>query len=156
MLHAVLFTPVATQVTDTPGLLNRPDSERNKMEMLTLAALDYLPTYIVYVFDLTEECGTSAADQWDIRTELRQRYAGRAWIDVLSKADMLGDVFRDADAVCAAAAAGAPASAGAARPASVVDMCRELRGALRVSSVTFEGIREMQGRVVDLLSAPSS
>eukprot|EP00983_Pelagomonas_calceolata_P041522 1138114-Pelagomonas_calceolata.AAC.2 len=32
------------QVTDTPGVMSRGDDERNKMELLTLAALDCLPT----------------------------------------------------------------------------------------------------------------
>ena len=55
------------QVTDTPGLLNRPDSERNAMERLTLAALEHLPTAVLFVMDLTGECGTSPASQWRIR-----------------------------------------------------------------------------------------
>jgi len=58
---------VASQVTDTPGVMSRGDDERNKMELLTLAALDCLPTSVLFVMDLTEECGTSIADQWAIR-----------------------------------------------------------------------------------------
>jgi nucleolar GTP-binding protein len=54
-------------VTDTPGLLSRPDEERNTMELLTLAALEHLPTSVLFVMDLTEECGTSLQDQWEIR-----------------------------------------------------------------------------------------
>jgi nucleolar GTP-binding protein len=41
------------QVTDTPGLLLRPDEYRNKMELLTLAALQYLPSSVMFVADLT-------------------------------------------------------------------------------------------------------
>jgi GTP1/Obg family GTP-binding protein len=58
---------ISLQVTDTPGLLARPDDQRNKMELLTLAALACLPTSVLFVTDLTEECGTSVADQWAIR-----------------------------------------------------------------------------------------
>ncbi|WIA15058.1 hypothetical protein OEZ85_001756 [Tetradesmus obliquus] len=47
------------QITDTPGLLHRPDEYRNKMELLTLAALQHLPSSVVFVADLTEECGTT-------------------------------------------------------------------------------------------------
>lgn len=54
-------------MTDTPGLLRRPEEERNAMERLTLAALAYLPTAAVFVTDLTGDCGTSVADQWAIR-----------------------------------------------------------------------------------------
>lgn len=55
------------QVTDTPGLLNRADEDRNAMERLTLASLQHLPTAVLFVADLTGECGTSVADQWQIR-----------------------------------------------------------------------------------------
>lgn len=58
---------VYSQVTDTPGLLRRPEDERNAMERLTLAALAHLPTAAVFVVDLTGSCGTSVADQWAIR-----------------------------------------------------------------------------------------
>ena len=59
-----------TQVTDTPGLLRRPEGERNAMERLTLAALAHLPTAAVFVTDLTGDCGTSVSDQWAIRRAL--------------------------------------------------------------------------------------
>ncbi len=61
------------QVTDTPGLLDRADGTRNAMEMLTLAALDCLPTSVLFVMDLTEECGTSVQEQWAIRQEVRRK-----------------------------------------------------------------------------------
>ncbi|KAG2426728.1 hypothetical protein HYH02_014768, partial [Chlamydomonas schloesseri] len=77
------------QVTDTPGLLARPDPERNRMERLTLAALGCLDSCVLWVGDLTEECGTGVADQWAIRSELRARFPEKPWIDVLSKSDML-------------------------------------------------------------------
>jgi nucleolar GTP-binding protein len=51
------------QVTDTPGLLRRSDDERNNIEKLTLAALSHLPTAILYVHDLTGDCGTTVPDQ---------------------------------------------------------------------------------------------
>ena len=54
-------------MTDTPGLLDRPDDERNAMERLTLAALQHLPTAVLFVMDLTGQCGTSVAAQWRIR-----------------------------------------------------------------------------------------
>lgn len=60
-------TTLPPQVTDTPGLLNREDGDRNAMERLTLASLQHLPTAVLFVADLTGECGTSVADQWRIR-----------------------------------------------------------------------------------------
>lgn len=37
--------------------------ERNNIEKLTLAALAHLPTAVLYVHDLTGECGTTVSDQ---------------------------------------------------------------------------------------------
>lgn len=53
--------------TDTPGLLNRAEEDRNAMERLTLACLQHLPTAVLFVVDLTGECGTTVANQWHIR-----------------------------------------------------------------------------------------
>jgi hypothetical protein len=37
--------------------------DRNNIERLTLAVLSYLPIAVLYVHDLSEDCGTSVADQ---------------------------------------------------------------------------------------------
>lgn len=85
---------VAHQVTDTPGLLRRPDEDRNRMERLTLAAIQHLPAVVLFVMDPTELCGTEWDDQVAIREELRVRFPNRPWMDVLSKADLLQDEDR--------------------------------------------------------------
>lgn len=59
--------PPPPRCTDTPGLLDRAEADRNAMERLTLACLQHLPTAVLYVSDLTGECGTSVASQWRIR-----------------------------------------------------------------------------------------
>jgi nucleolar GTP-binding protein len=79
------------QVMDSPGLLVRPDDERNEMEMLTLAAMQHLPTAVMYVMDLSGEAGdkcSSIEDQLHLRQEMRKRFPRRPWIDVVSKADL--------------------------------------------------------------------
>lgn len=61
------------QVMDSPGLCNRPDDERNEMESLTLAAMNHLPTAVIYVMDLTGEAGdkfSSVADQLELRRQV--------------------------------------------------------------------------------------
>lgn len=45
--------------------------------------------------DLTEECGTSVADQWAIRAELAQRFPNKPWLDIFSKSDVLQGVLQD-------------------------------------------------------------
>jgi len=79
------------QVMDSPGLLVRPDDERNEMESLTLAAMQHLPTAVMYVMDLSGGAGdkcSSVADQLQLRKEVRARFPRRPWIDVVSKYDL--------------------------------------------------------------------
>ena len=62
------------QVMDSPGLLLRPDNERNEMEELTLAAMTHLPTAVMFVMDLSGEAGdkcSSIEDQLILRQEVR-------------------------------------------------------------------------------------
>jgi len=79
------------QVMDSPGLLVRPDHERNEMEALTLAAMQHLPTAVCYVMDFSGGAGdkcSSIADQLELRREVRSRFPRRPWIDVVSKVDL--------------------------------------------------------------------
>ncbi|KAM7266503.1 hypothetical protein ACFE04_004400 [Oxalis oulophora] len=77
------------QVTDTPGLLKRQDDDRNNLEKLTLAALSHLPTAVLYVHDLSGECGMSPSNQFMIYKEIKERFKDHLWLDVVSKCDLL-------------------------------------------------------------------
>ena len=76
------------QVMDTPGLLDRPDSERNDMEKQGIAALDHLEPVIVFLTDLSGTSGYSIEIQKALHDELENRYSGYNWIDVYSKSDL--------------------------------------------------------------------
>jgi len=79
------------QVMDSPGLLVRADYQRNEMEALTLAAMQHLPTAVMYVMDLSGGAGdkcSSVEDQLQLRREVRSRFPRRPWIDVVSKYDL--------------------------------------------------------------------
>eukprot|EP00904_Undaria_pinnatifida_P009504 jgi/Undpi1/5684/HiC_scaffold_2.g00958.m1 len=78
------------QIMDTPGVLSRPDGERNEMEALTLASMQHLPTAVVFVMDLSGYSGlqSSLENQMEVRHELRKRFPRRPWLDVVSKADL--------------------------------------------------------------------
>ena len=45
----------------------------------------------------TGECGTNPVDQWQIRQALKERFPTKAWVDVFSKADLLQQVFYEAE-----------------------------------------------------------
>jgi nucleolar GTP-binding protein len=49
------------QVMDTPGLLARPDQERNEMELLTLASMKYLDSLVVFVLDMSGGSGKKSS-----------------------------------------------------------------------------------------------
>ncbi len=76
---------------DTPGLLDRPEEERNEMERLTFASLLHLPTAVIYVIDHTSQAGVKSTlpAQLNVRKMLKQRFPRRPWIDVISKGDLI-------------------------------------------------------------------
>ena len=45
------------QVIDTPGILDKPLEERNTIEMLSITALAHLNAAVVYVMDISGQCG---------------------------------------------------------------------------------------------------
>ncbi|KAL7094475.1 hypothetical protein ACP275_11G105700 [Erythranthe tilingii] len=129
------------QVTDTPGLLRRHDEDRNNLEKLTLAVLSHLPTAVLYVHDLTGECGTSPSDQYIIYKEIKERFGDHLWLDVVSKGDLLTDtpvLFITEDS-----------------NSDTSELAKYRRvgpdGALRVSVMTKMGIDELKTRVHELL-----
>lgn len=137
MGHIFVHTDVY-QVTDTPGLLTRPDEERNNMEKLTLAALSYLPTAVLFVHDLTGNCGVNASNQFKLYKEIKGRFPDRPWLDVVSKADLLPQLSGN-DAVL---------------PSDVEEIYKISgpNGALHVSVQNNEGVDELRQRVLLLLS----
>lgn len=62
--------PSRYQLMDTPGILAREDTLRNEMESLTIASLQYLPTAVVFVADLT---GYSGDDKSSVKKKLPSR-----------------------------------------------------------------------------------
>ncbi|OVA02495.1 GTP binding domain [Macleaya cordata] len=65
--------------------------DRNNLEKLTLAVLSHLPTAVLYVHDLSGECGTSPSDQFVTYKEVREKFSDHLWLDVVSKCDLLQD-----------------------------------------------------------------
>ncbi|WOK98342.1 nucleolar GTP-binding protein 1 [Canna indica] len=123
------------QVTDTPGLLTRHDDDRNNIERLTLAVLSYLPTAVLYVHDLSGECGTSPDDQFITYKEIREKFKDHLWLDVVSKCDLLQE---------------SPDGTSADDEVSRYKKFGP-RGSIRVSITSELGINELKARVHDLL-----
>jgi nucleolar GTP-binding protein len=75
------------QCIDTPGLLDHPLEERNALEMQAIAAIAHLPAVIIFIFDISEECGYSVADQISLLDSIRPLFANKAVVVVLNKTD---------------------------------------------------------------------
>lgn len=75
------------QVVDTPGLLDRPEAERNEIERQAVTALSYAGDCILVLVDPSETCGYPLAAQLALRDELRGRFDVPV-ITVANKADL--------------------------------------------------------------------
>lgn len=62
------------QVIDTPGLLDRPISERNTIEMQAITALAHLNACILYFIDISEQCGYSISQQVKLFKSIRKLF----------------------------------------------------------------------------------
>lgn len=83
------------QVVDTPGLLDRELSYRNPIELQAISALKYLAKLILFVFDPTESCGYTMADQMKLYDEISESFIGVPFIKVLNKTDLKEWGFKD-------------------------------------------------------------
>nr|KJB37028.1 hypothetical protein B456_006G186900 [Gossypium raimondii] len=134
------------EVTDTPGLLKRCDEDRNNLEKLTLAVLSHLPTAILYVHDLSGQCGMSPSDQFMIYKEISERFGNHLWLDVISKCDLLKEspvVFITED-----------------REVDHLELVKYRKigpeGALHVSVKNEDGIDKLKKKVHELLMAQTA
>ncbi|CAI5733318.1 unnamed protein product [Hyaloperonospora brassicae] len=82
---------ISYQIADTPGLIFRPEEQRNSIEKLAIAMIEKTQASIGFVFDPTDSSGTSTADQVLLRDELRYRVTKarpeHKWVDIVSKID---------------------------------------------------------------------
>jgi len=60
------------QVIDTPGLLDRPLSERNDIERQAITALLYVGDALLFIIDPSEGCGYTLAEQEHLLAEVRR------------------------------------------------------------------------------------
>jgi len=79
------------QVVDTPGLLDRPLSDRNKIELQAIAALKYLAKVIIFLFDPTTTCGYEFSKQVNLYNEVREQFKTIPIVPVFNKMDMLSN-----------------------------------------------------------------
>lgn len=63
------------QILDTPGLLDRPLSERNQIELQAIMALRHVANLIVFMVDPSETCGYSLDMQLSLYNDIRKSFS---------------------------------------------------------------------------------
>ena len=86
--HLKLKDDLMLQVVDTPGLLDRPLSERNRIELQAIAALKHLKGVIVFVVDAAEANGFTLEQQCSLLCEIKRMFPEKPVITVLNKVDL--------------------------------------------------------------------
>lgn len=81
------FTIMRFQIIDTPGLLDRPFSDRNKIEQQAIAALKFLADIIIFIIDPSETCGYPLINQKKLLTQIKKMFKDSIFIIVENKAD---------------------------------------------------------------------
>lgn len=84
------------QVLDTPGLLDRPMSDRNEIELQAITALRNLDAVVLFIIDASETCGYEIKDQKRMLEEVRSEFKLPVLV-VANKADL--PQFRELDYV---------------------------------------------------------
>lgn len=78
------------QVVDTPGLLDRPASERNDTENQAVSALTHLADCILFLVDPSETCGYPLEAQLSLRDEVASMFSV-PMVTVANKQDLVED-----------------------------------------------------------------
>ncbi len=83
------------QIIDTPGLLDRPEEDRNDIERQAVSALTHLADAVVFVVDASGDCGYPLPEQLELRDEVAARFDVPV-LTVCNKSDRSTDVEADA------------------------------------------------------------
>ncbi|XP_051857104.1 GTP-binding protein 4 [Antechinus flavipes] len=76
------------QVVDTPGILDHPLEDRNTIEMQAITALAHLRAAVLYVMDVSEQCGHNLEEQLKLFKNIKPLFANKPLIIVANKCDV--------------------------------------------------------------------
>ena len=82
------------QLIDTPGLLDRPMSDRNDIEKQAITALRHVADCILFFIDASETCGYSLPNQLSLRDEIKLQF-NIPLNTVCSKSDLSTNIESD-------------------------------------------------------------
>ncbi|RNA16494.1 nucleolar GTP-binding 1 [Brachionus plicatilis] len=76
------------QVVDTPGILDHSLEDRNTIEMQSITAMAHLRASILYIMDVSEQCGYSIEEQVSLFNNIKALFANKPLILVANKVDI--------------------------------------------------------------------
>ncbi|CAM6092746.1 unnamed protein product [Calypogeia fissa] len=76
------------QVIDTPGILDHPLEDRNTIEMLAIMALVHLRAAVLFVMDLSGNCGYTIQQQVALFHSIKPLFANKPLIIACNKTDL--------------------------------------------------------------------
>lgn len=127
------------QCIDTPGILDHPLEERNTIEMQAITAMAHLRCAILFMIDISEQCGYTITQQVSLLNSIRPLFARKPLIVVCNKTDVRK--FEELDEENQQLINDAVAKSG---PADLV-RC------IQMSNASEEGIMEVKTTACDLL-----
>ena len=78
----------AYQIVDTPGMLDRPLSKRNKIELQAIGAIKHLADVIIFMVDASETCGYDLDKQTNLLSEIINLFPNVPIVRILNKVDV--------------------------------------------------------------------
>ena len=88
------FDKIKLQCMDTPGILDRPMSKRNNIELQAILALRLISDQIIFIFDPTPACGYSIDSQIELFNEIKNNFTKEGEIElqiVINKMDLASE-----------------------------------------------------------------
>jgi len=77
------------QVIDTPGILDHALEERNSIEMQAVAALIHIRAVVLYILDISEQCGHTLEEQLSLYRSIKPSFSNRPILIVINKIDII-------------------------------------------------------------------
>lgn len=76
------------QVIDTPGILDHPLEDRNTIEMQSITALAHLRATVLFLIDVSEQCGFSLEQQLSLFKSIKPLFSNKPLLMVANKVDV--------------------------------------------------------------------
>ncbi|MGQ9721151.1 MAG: NOG1 family protein [Candidatus Jordarchaeum sp.] len=83
------YNNVRCQIIDTPGILDRPMRERNRIELQAITAIRHVANVVVFIIDPSLSCGYPIERQLELLKEIKETFPSLPVINVINKVDLM-------------------------------------------------------------------